>query len=173
MSNDNSSNESTAAGALINPSDNKFTRWLTTVLSDLGKNGIFLALLFVVVLFEAVLFDVVPFEAVPEFAEQLGLDPADRFEVHELRRAMRVSSDGRYIPQVVVSLTQSTEVRQEGTPRHLFRGGSTLGTPPSPGRAPSSACWSARSPASGTTSTTCWSARRSSRTASTSPTPTR
>jgi len=68
----------------------------------------------------------VAFEAVPEFAEQLGLDPADRFEVHELRRAMRVSTDGRYIPQVVVALTQSTEMRQAGTPRHLFRGGSTL-----------------------------------------------
>ncbi|SIT66830.1 multiple monosaccharide ABC transporter permease [Microbacterium sp. RU33B] len=56
MSNDNSSNESTAAGALINPSDNKFTRWLTTVLSDLGKNGIFIALIVVVALF-AVLTD--------------------------------------------------------------------------------------------------------------------
>ena len=49
------------------------------------------------------------FQAVPQFAEQLGLDPADRFEVHELRRAMRISPDGRYIPQVVVALTQSTE----------------------------------------------------------------
>ncbi len=56
------------------------------------------------------------FEAVPEFAVQLGLDPADRFEVHELRRAMRVSSDGRYIPQVVVALTQSKTIRQDGHP---------------------------------------------------------
>lgn len=56
MSNDNSTNESTAAGALINPSDNKFTRWLSTVLSDLGKNGIFIALIVVVALF-AVLTD--------------------------------------------------------------------------------------------------------------------
>ncbi|MCR2784256.1 MULTISPECIES: multiple monosaccharide ABC transporter permease [unclassified Microbacterium] len=45
------SNESQAAGALVNPADNKFTRWLATVLSDLGKNGIFIALIAVVVLF--------------------------------------------------------------------------------------------------------------------------
>ncbi|WP_019181069.1 multiple monosaccharide ABC transporter permease [Microbacterium yannicii] len=51
MSNDNLSNESTAAGALVNPSDNKFTRWLSTVLADLGKNGIFIALIAVVALF--------------------------------------------------------------------------------------------------------------------------
>lgn len=67
--------------------------------------------------------------AVPEFAAELGLDPTKRFEVHELRRAMRVSPDGRYIPQIVASLTQSTQVkesREDGTPRHFFRGGSTL-----------------------------------------------
>jgi len=51
MSNDNLSTESEAAGALIHPSDNKFTRWLSTVLSDLGSNGIFIALIAVVVLF--------------------------------------------------------------------------------------------------------------------------
>lgn len=71
----------------------------------------------------------VAFKAVPDFAAELGLDPAKRFEVHELRRAMRVSPDGRYIPQVVVALTQSTQVREsraDATPRHLFRGGSTL-----------------------------------------------
>lgn len=50
MSNDIST-ESTAAGALVNPTDNKFTRWLSTVLSDLGKNGIFIALIAVIVLF--------------------------------------------------------------------------------------------------------------------------
>ncbi len=43
--------ESQAAGALIQPADNRFTRWLSTVLTDLGKNGIFLALIAVVVLF--------------------------------------------------------------------------------------------------------------------------
>jgi putative multiple sugar transport system permease protein len=51
MSNTELSNESQAAGSLVNPPDNKFTRWLTTVLSDLGKNGIFIALIAVVVLF--------------------------------------------------------------------------------------------------------------------------
>lgn len=43
--------ESTAVGGNINPVENKFTSWLTHVLSDLGKNGIFIALIAVVVLF--------------------------------------------------------------------------------------------------------------------------
>ncbi len=43
--------ESTAVGGNINPVENKFTSWLTHVLSDLGKNGIFIALVAVVVLF--------------------------------------------------------------------------------------------------------------------------
>ncbi|MCR2801446.1 sugar ABC transporter permease [Microbacterium sp. zg-Y818] len=43
--------ESQAAGALVQPADNPFTRWLSTVLADLGKNGIFIALIAVVVLF--------------------------------------------------------------------------------------------------------------------------
>ena len=68
------------------------------------------------------------FKAVPDFAAELGLDPTKSFEVHELRRAMRVSPDGRYIPQVVVALTQSMQVNaaEDGTPGHFFRGGSTL-----------------------------------------------
>ena len=69
------------------------------------------------------------FKAVPEFAGELGLAPAQRFEVHELRRAMRVSPDGRHIPQLVVALTQSRvikENREAGTPGYVFRGGSTL-----------------------------------------------
>ena len=55
----------------------------------------------------------VVFKAVPEFAEELGLDPAQKFEVHELRRAMRISPDGRHIPQVVVALTQSKAVEED------------------------------------------------------------
>ncbi|MCX6502036.1 MAG: sugar ABC transporter permease [Microbacterium sp.] len=51
MSNSDLPNESQAAGSLVNPADNKFTRWLTTVISDLGKNGIFIALIAVVILF--------------------------------------------------------------------------------------------------------------------------
>jgi len=43
--------DNVAAGALVNPTENKFTSWLTHVLSDLGKNGIFIALIAVVVLF--------------------------------------------------------------------------------------------------------------------------
>ena len=43
--------ESPAVGGNIHPVENKFTSWLTHVLSDLGKNGIFIALVAVVVLF--------------------------------------------------------------------------------------------------------------------------
>ncbi|MFG6403479.1 MULTISPECIES: multiple monosaccharide ABC transporter permease [unclassified Microbacterium] len=44
-------NSNEAVGAIIQPPDNKATRWLSHVLADLGKNGIFLALIAVVVLF--------------------------------------------------------------------------------------------------------------------------
>lgn len=50
MSNTTTTTE-TAAGGGINPPDNRVTRWVTTVLSDLGRNGIFIALIAVVVLF--------------------------------------------------------------------------------------------------------------------------
>jgi hypothetical protein len=76
------------------------------------------------------------FKAVPAFARQLGLqfgddfDPSDdRFEVHSLRSSMRVTRDGRYIPQVVVVLTQAKPIDVAGsTGGRLpsFRGGSTL-----------------------------------------------
>lgn len=66
------------------------------------------------------------FAAVPEFARGLGLTSGKNFEVHELRAAMRVSPDGRHIPQVVVALTQREVITQKGTPSHVFRGGSTL-----------------------------------------------
>lgn len=69
------------------------------------------------------------FGAMPAFARELGLDPARSFEVHSLRSAMRVSPDGRYVPQVIVALTQSTTVEADpatGTPKHTFRSGSTL-----------------------------------------------
>jgi len=46
-----SDNSSTAVGANINPPENKFTNWLSHVLADLGKNGIFIALIAVVALF--------------------------------------------------------------------------------------------------------------------------
>ena len=41
----------TAAGAQVNPTENAFTKRLSHVLGDLGKNGIFIALVLVVVLF--------------------------------------------------------------------------------------------------------------------------
>ncbi|WP_378143829.1 multiple monosaccharide ABC transporter permease [Cnuibacter sp. UC19_7] len=44
--------DDTAAGGRVNPVDNKLTRSLSHVLSDLGKNGIFIALILVVVVFE-------------------------------------------------------------------------------------------------------------------------
>src|SRR6187431_354745 len=46
-----SDNNNTAVGANINPTENRFTHWLSHVLADLGKNGIFIALIAVVALF--------------------------------------------------------------------------------------------------------------------------
>src|SRR5205085_2749082 len=66
------------------------------------------------------------FRAVPEFARELGLDSSLTFEVHEIRRAMRMSPDGRNVTQLVVALTQSRVIVAPDAPRHLFRGGSTL-----------------------------------------------
>ncbi|HXI12051.1 MAG TPA: S8 family serine peptidase [Thermoanaerobaculia bacterium] len=68
------------------------------------------------------------FQSSPDFADELGLDlrtPEDSFEVHELRHAMRFTADGRYIPQVIVMLTQSKWVEAAGASGY-FRGGSTL-----------------------------------------------
>jgi len=51
------------------------------------------------------------------------------FELHDLRRSMRIGPDGRYVPQMIIELTQSTEVREnkkDGTPGYIFSGGSTL-----------------------------------------------
>ncbi|WP_411720030.1 ABC transporter permease subunit, partial [Mycetocola sp.] len=46
--------EETAAGGGIHPVENKFTSWLSHLVSDLGKNGIFIALLAVVLFFAVV-----------------------------------------------------------------------------------------------------------------------
>ncbi|SEB41869.1 putative multiple sugar transport system permease protein [Paramicrobacterium humi] len=51
MSDTQTQQSDTVAGGLVNPPQNKFTSWVTHLVTDLGKNGIFLALLFVVVLF--------------------------------------------------------------------------------------------------------------------------
>ncbi|MEO5588407.1 MAG: S8 family serine peptidase [Gemmatimonadaceae bacterium] len=63
------------------------------------------------------------------FKEALGLDVDEAIEVHSVRCAMRFSPDGRHIPQVIVTLTQSVKIaadEEAGTPAHEFRGGSTL-----------------------------------------------
>lgn len=68
------------------------------------------------------------FKAVPEFRKHLGLS-AGEFEVHQLRAAMRGGADGRYVPQVIVALTQTVTVpadEENGVPAHKFHGGSTL-----------------------------------------------
>jgi hypothetical protein len=63
----------------------------------------------------------------PELELMLGLDPLYGFEVHELRRSMRVGPDGQHKPQVIVALTQSREIEiHDSANPHTFRGGSTL-----------------------------------------------
>lgn len=64
-------------------------------------------------------------EKSPAFAEELGLDPAEDFEVDELRNSMRVGPDGRHIPQILVSLTQSVTLGQ-GRAAFAFPGGCSL-----------------------------------------------
>jgi hypothetical protein len=67
------------------------------------------------------------FTETPDFASTLGLDPNSKFEVHALRRSMRVGPDGQHIPQVVVALTQSRPIQIDGAAEaQTFRGGSTL-----------------------------------------------
>jgi hypothetical protein len=69
------------------------------------------------------------FKAVPPFARELGLDPGAPFQVHELRRAMRVRPDGRHVPQLVVEVTQSRTIpenKDTQTPAYVFHGGSTM-----------------------------------------------
>jgi subtilisin family serine protease len=64
-----------------------------------------------------------------DFAAELGLEPDSPVTVHELRALMRVSPDGRHVPQVVVSFTQSVKRRADAKqkiPAHTFHGGSTL-----------------------------------------------
>ena len=69
------------------------------------------------------------FRTEPSFAKELGVDDPATFEVHDLRRAMRMSPDGQHTPQLIVSLTQEATVpanAADGTPEFTFRGGSTL-----------------------------------------------
>jgi hypothetical protein len=71
------------------------------------------------------------FEADPAFADVLGLVAGDdskfHFQVHELRRSMRVGPDGQHVPQIMLALTQERQIQIEGAaaPR-TFSGGATL-----------------------------------------------
>jgi Subtilase family len=65
------------------------------------------------------------FEKVPDFAREVGLNPDHPFEVEELRNAMRIGPDGQNIPQVLISLTQTVPMQNDGQ-RFTFPGGSTL-----------------------------------------------
>jgi hypothetical protein len=71
------------------------------------------------------------FIATPKFAAGLGINPKVddptvlSFEVHELRRSLRLTPGGRQIPQITVELTQSRKIEVDGKP-HTFFGGSTL-----------------------------------------------
>lgn len=67
------------------------------------------------------------FESAPDFASAIGLDPQKDFWVEELRRAIRTTPDGRYVPQVIVALTQRKTLRaSRDRPAFVFRGGTTL-----------------------------------------------
>ena len=69
---------STAAGAQVKPTENAFTKRLSHVLGDLGKNGIFIALIVVVLLFEVIVYGlavpvmIVPGSLTPEAIDRLS-----------------------------------------------------------------------------------------------------
>jgi subtilisin family serine protease len=64
------------------------------------------------------------FAASPDFATALGLDAKSKFEVHELRRALRTGPDGNTIPQIIAALTQTRTIDLDGP--HDFLGRSTI-----------------------------------------------
>jgi subtilisin family serine protease len=67
------------------------------------------------------------FAATPDFAATLGLDPNLTFEIHELRRCIRIGPDGQHRPQIITALTQTRPLAVDGSPQpQMFRGGSTL-----------------------------------------------
>lgn len=68
-------------------------------------------------------------KAAPRLASQLGLDGGRPFQVRGLRPAIRNRSDGKPIPQIIVSLMQSKPVAADPrtqTPAYTFRSGSTF-----------------------------------------------
>jgi hypothetical protein len=68
------------------------------------------------------------FSTTPDFAAEVGIDASlGQFEVHELRRAIRIGPDGRAKPQVIVALAQQKPLQVEGASQPMaFRGGSTI-----------------------------------------------
>jgi subtilisin family serine protease len=67
------------------------------------------------------------FAATPDIAASLGLDPQLTFEIHELRRCIRIGPDGQHRPQLITALTQTRPLVVAGSPQpQMFRGGSTL-----------------------------------------------
>lgn len=68
-------------------------------------------------------------KAAPRFAARLGLAGRRPFQVRGLRAAIRTRSDGKQIPQIIVSVMQSQTVpadRATATPEYVFRSGSTF-----------------------------------------------
>jgi len=63
-------------------------------------------------------------------AEYMGLDPERNFEVHTARFALRSKPDGGVVPQLLVTVLQSSEVPADaddpGGPRMIFEGGSSI-----------------------------------------------
>jgi hypothetical protein len=58
---------------------------------------------------------------------QPDLDPNLTFEIHELRRYIRIGPDGQHRPQIITALTQTRPLAVDGSPQpQMFRGGSTL-----------------------------------------------
>jgi hypothetical protein len=64
------------------------------------------------------------FATVPAFAEQLGVRPGVKFEVHQLHAAMQFGRTGRPTPLLIARLTQMVPLA--GAIGGTFRGGSTL-----------------------------------------------
>ena len=63
-------------------------------------------------------------------AEYMGLDPDRNFEVHTARFALRSKPDGGVVPQLLVTVLQTSEVPADasdpGGPRMIFEGGSSI-----------------------------------------------
>jgi hypothetical protein len=64
-----------------------------------------------------------------EFANHVGLDAAEDFEVRGLHSSLRIGPDSNVVPQVILRLVQSRKIPANpstGTPAFVFHGGATL-----------------------------------------------